>query len=50
VVLSTSWQQVTVSYVTTMPGVSTLDFMALVSNAPVGPAFYADDISLTLGS
>jgi Carbohydrate binding domain/Calcineurin-like phosphoesterase len=48
VALTTSWQAVTVSYVTTMPGVSTLDFMALVSNAPVGPCFYADDISLTL--
>jgi hypothetical protein len=48
VVLTTSWQPVTVSYVPTMPGVSTLDFMALVSNAPAGTCFYADDLSLSL--
>jgi len=29
-----------------MPGTSTLDFLGLVSNAPVGPCFYADDISI----
>jgi K319L-like, PKD domain/Carbohydrate binding domain len=46
VVLSTSWQSVTVSYAPTMPGVSTLDFIGIVSNAPVGTCFYADDISL----
>ena len=50
VALTTSWQLVTVTYVPTMPGVSTLDFMALVSNAPVGKCFYADDLSLSLSS
>ena len=46
--LSTSWQLVTATYVPTAPGVSTLDFVGMISNAPVGPCFYADDISLTL--
>jgi hypothetical protein len=50
VALTTSWQLVTVSYVPTMPGVSTLDFMALVSNAAVGKCFYADDLSLSLSA
>jgi hypothetical protein len=31
-----------------MPGTTTLDFLALVSNAPVGTCFYADDISIVL--
>ena len=48
VVLSASWQLVTVSYAPTMPGVSTLDMVGIVSNAPVGTCFYADDMSLTL--
>ena len=46
--LSTSWQQVTLTYVPQVPGVSTLDIVAMVSNAPVGTCFYADDLSLTL--
>ena len=44
--LTTSWQMVSVSYVPAMPGTSTLDFLGLVSNAPVGTCFYADDISI----
>jgi hypothetical protein len=46
-VLSTSWQPVTLSYAPAMPGVSTLDIMGMVSNAPVGTCFYTDDVSLT---
>jgi PKD repeat protein len=45
--LSTSWQQVSVSYVPQNPGVSTLDLNAYVSNAVAGTCFYADDISIT---
>jgi hypothetical protein len=48
VTLSTSWQLVTLSYVPANPGVSTLDFTGWVSNVPVGPCFYADDVSMTL--
>jgi hypothetical protein len=47
-VLSTSWQLVTLSYVPGMPGVSNLDILGMVSNAPVGTCFYADDVSLIL--
>ena len=46
ITLTTSWQLVSVSYVPAMPGASTLDFLGLVSNAPVGTCFYADDISI----
>jgi hypothetical protein len=48
ITLSTSWQLVTVTDVPTMPGTSTLDFMGIVLNAPVGTCFYADDIAITL--
>ena len=48
ITLTTSWQMVTVSYVPAMPGTSTLDFLGLVSNAPVGTCFYADDISIVV--
>ena len=50
-VLTTAWQQVTVSYVPLSPGSSTLDLNAFVSTAasPPGASFYADDASLTLG-
>lgn len=46
--LSTSWQQVTLSYVTRSPG-STLDLQAWVPAAPVGTCFYADDVAITTG-
>ncbi len=46
--LTTSWQMVSVSYVPAMPGTTTLDFLGLVSNAPVGTCFYADDISIVV--
>jgi parallel beta-helix repeat protein len=44
--LSTSWQQVTVSYTIVSPG-STLDFNAYVAKPPPGVVFYADDASIT---
>jgi parallel beta-helix repeat protein len=46
--LTTSWQQVTVTYTITSPG-STLDFQAFVQNATPGAVFYADDASIVLG-
>jgi hypothetical protein len=48
VVLSTGWQQVTVSYVATAPGGSTLDLTAYTLSAPAGTCFWADDASLML--
>jgi GMP synthase-like glutamine amidotransferase len=49
VTLSTSWQQVTVTYTITAPG-STLDFNAYLSSAdaPPGTCFYADDAAVLL--
>lgn len=49
VTLTTSWQQVFVSYTPAAPG-STLDLNAYVLNAPSGTCFYADDASLVAGS
>ncbi len=48
VVLSTGWQQVTVSYVPTVPGGSNLDLTAYTLNAPPGTCFWADDASITV--
>ena len=47
IVLSTSWQQVTVVYTAGAPGSSHLDLNALVASAPAGTYFYADDASIT---
>ncbi|MGZ4590653.1 MAG: PKD domain-containing protein, partial [Actinomycetes bacterium] len=47
VVLSTSWQQVTVSYVPTVPGGSNIDLTAYTLSAPPGTCFWADDASIT---
>jgi len=47
--LSSSWQQVTLTYTPSSPGSSTLDLNAYVSAAPPGTCFYADDMSVTLG-
>jgi hypothetical protein len=44
--LTTSWQQIAVSYAPQVTG-STLDFNVYVSSAPVGSCFYADDASIT---
>ena len=46
--LTTSWQQVTVTYRVPTAGTS-LDFNAYISSAPPGTCFYADDASITLG-
>ena len=48
VVLSTDWQQVTVSYVPTAPGGSTLDLTAYTLSASPGTCFWADDASIML--
>jgi hypothetical protein len=50
ITLSTSWQQVSVSYTVTQPGTTSLDFNAYLSSAdaPPGTCFYADDASITL--
>ena len=50
ITLSTSWQQVSVSYTVTTPGSSSLDFNAYLSSAdaPPGTCFYADDVSVTV--
>jgi len=47
VTLTTSWQQVSLSYAPASPGASTLDLNAFVSKAATGTAFYADDASIT---
>jgi parallel beta-helix repeat protein len=51
VTLTTSWQQVTVSYTAASPGTTNLDFNAYLSStdAPPGTCFYADDASIVLG-
>jgi hypothetical protein len=51
VTLTTSWQQVTVSYTVTSPGTSSLDFNAYLSSAdaPPGTCFYTDDASIVVG-
>jgi carbohydrate binding protein with CBM4/9 domain len=48
VTLTTSWQQVTVTYTIKTPG-STLDFQAYVTSPAPGTAFYADDAAITIG-
>lgn len=48
VALTTSWQQVTVTYAIASPGFS-LDFNAYVSSAAPSTCFYADDASILLG-
>jgi hypothetical protein len=45
--LTTSWQQVTVSYTVKQPGATALDFSASVVSVPAATtAFYADDAAL----
>jgi hypothetical protein len=48
VTLTTSWQQITVTYTIKSPG-STLDFQGFVANPGPGAVFYADDASIQLG-
>jgi hypothetical protein len=49
--LTTTWQQIQVTYMPLAPGASTLDFNAYVpaAFAPPGSCFYADDAVITLG-
>jgi parallel beta-helix repeat protein len=47
VTLTSSWQQVTVTYSPVSPGSSTLDFNAYVSKGAAGTSFDADDASIT---
>jgi len=50
VTLSTSWQQITVSYTVSQSGKTSLDFNAFVNNVPARTTgFYADDAVITLG-
>ncbi len=46
--LTSSWQQVTVTYSPASPGSSTLDFNAYVVKGAAGTSFDADDASITL--
>jgi PKD repeat protein len=57
ITLTTSWQEVTVTYATTATPVgagpnftkgSTLDLTAYIDNAPPGTCFYADDAAIAL--
>jgi hypothetical protein len=45
--LSSSWQQVSLSYLPEAPGQSSLDVDAFTANSPVGVCFQADDVSIT---
>jgi PKD repeat protein len=51
VTLTTTWQQIQVTYMPLAPGLSTLDFNAYVpaAFAPPGSCFYADDAAITTG-
>jgi len=50
VTLSTSWQQITVSYTVKQPGKTALNFNAFVNSVPARTTgFYADDAAITLG-
>jgi parallel beta-helix repeat protein len=51
VTLTTTWQQIQVTYTPLAPGVSTLDFNAYIpaAYAPPGSCFYADDAAITTG-
>jgi hypothetical protein len=48
VTLTTSWQQVAVTYRVASAGTS-LDFNAYTSSSPPGTCFYADDAAVSLG-
>jgi PKD repeat protein len=47
IVLSTSWQQVYLTYTPTAPGSSSLDLQAIRYSTPSGTCFYADDIGIS---
>jgi PKD repeat protein len=46
--LSTSWQQIKLTYVPQAPGSSNLDYTAYTTNTPAGNCFYADDAAITV--
>jgi PKD repeat protein len=46
VTLTTTWQQVQLTYTPVAPGASTLDLQATVASAPPGTCFYADDVTI----
>jgi parallel beta-helix repeat protein len=46
--LTSSWQQITVTYSPASPGASTLDLNAYVAKGAAGSSFDSDDVSLTL--
>ncbi|MDP9183485.1 MAG: PKD domain-containing protein, partial [Actinomycetota bacterium] len=48
VVLTTSWQQLSVTMVPSAPGSSTIDLNSYVYNAAAGSSFYADDVEVRL--
>jgi PKD repeat protein len=48
--LTSSWQQLSVSYTPAAPGLSTLDLNAFVSSAVPGTCFYADDASIIVSA
>jgi hypothetical protein len=45
--LTTTWQQVTTTYVAAAPGSSNFDLNGYTSASPPGTCFYADDITVT---
>jgi PKD repeat protein len=49
IALTTSWQQVSLSYSPVAGGSSSLDFQAYVSSAPPGSSFSADDAAIVAG-
>jgi hypothetical protein len=49
-VLSTTWQRITVNRTVLQPGKTALNFNAYVTNVAAGAtAFFADDAAITLG-
>ena len=51
VILTTSWQQVTLSYTPASPGSTYLDLNAYTTtaNSPPGTCFYVDDVAIYYG-
>jgi parallel beta-helix repeat protein len=49
ITLTSSWQQVTLTYVPVSPGSSALDFNAYVSKGAAGTSFDADDAVISVG-
>jgi len=45
--VTTTWQQVSTTYVAAAPGSSNLDLNGYTTSSPTGTCFYADDVSVT---